>query len=101
MGNYKGSLKKDFSIVKQDITNAIITFDAADVAFKSGKSQYDTTIKVFDHGVTLKANKDYKITFANTNITAVPDGGTTDSFIIEGIGALMFLLKELTVQVVL
>ncbi|WP_026517743.1 leucine-rich repeat protein [Butyrivibrio sp. MC2021] len=57
-GNYKGTLSKEFKVVKADISKCKVK--AKDVAFKDKAGNFVTTFTVYDSdGVKLKAGTDY------------------------------------------
>lgn len=87
-GNYSGSLKNiPFTIEKKVMTDGAITMSAPDVAYKSNRSEYTTSLKVYDNNVILTKNKDYVISYENNSITALPESGRqTATVTITGIG---------------
>ncbi len=86
IGNYKGTLSKQFDIIQKTIASSSVIIKAEDVKYKEGKQTYTTKVKVYDNGVLLKENKDYKITFKKTVFLNIWSLGSTDTFVIEGIG---------------
>lgn len=86
-GSYTGNLTRYFTIVQKELADEAITVSAADVKYSADKKIYTTKVRVFDNGVELKLNKDYRVTFAQTPVNGLSaEGYAVDTVVIQGIG---------------